>query len=293
MTGNKQGFQIAHPSSMIIISSSTFAVSSFTWEENSRTRFVASSNARKDVNRIVSFIRVNPLHHWQFRRNCVHSSASSAEEQHLYKSAVRWLSQGETSRRVLLLRKEIVEHYSLKNKDFLAVSSGSGGFSDPCQVCEGKKQQVFLRKKYVQDFRKKCRLLRSHLQQRKFFYFMQLTAPIESKEVHVDEIPIALFWRFRWAVAGIRQPFPRLWDNLRNNDTRCFTISGGDRELNHSTFKWNQWSWRIISSLWRSLKRRRKSSGHVETSNWMSKAIKIGQKCSRSFRKHFRVRSSV
>ena len=69
----------------------------------------------KDVNRIILFIRANALHHRQFIQ-ILHTNDSSAEDI-LYHTSVRWLSQGETSRRVLLLRKEILEFYATKNKD--------------------------------------------------------------------------------------------------------------------------------------------------------------------------------
>ena len=71
----------------------------------------------KDVNRIILFIRANALHHRRFREILCPSETSA--EDILYHSAVRWLSIGETSRRVLQLRKEIVEYYSTKNKECL------------------------------------------------------------------------------------------------------------------------------------------------------------------------------
>ena len=45
----------------------------------------------------------------------------------------------------------------------------------------------------VQNFRDKCRLLKSHLHQRNFFHFPQVKALIDSKEIQVDDIPIILF----------------------------------------------------------------------------------------------------
>ncbi|KAG8232765.1 hypothetical protein J437_LFUL012904 [Ladona fulva] len=72
-------------------------------------------NILKDVNRVISFIQANALNHRQFLE-LLHTSESFAEVI-LYHTDVRWLPQGETSHRVLLLRKEIVEFYSMKNKD--------------------------------------------------------------------------------------------------------------------------------------------------------------------------------
>ena len=76
---------------------------------------VALNTILKDVNRIILFIRANASHHRQFRE-ILCSSETSAEDI-LYHSAVCWLSMGETSRRVLQLRKEIVEYYSTNNKE--------------------------------------------------------------------------------------------------------------------------------------------------------------------------------
>ena len=67
------------------------------------------------MNRIILFIRANALHYRQFREILCLSETSA--EDILYRSAVRWLSIGETSRRVLQLRKEIVEYFSAKNKE--------------------------------------------------------------------------------------------------------------------------------------------------------------------------------
>ena len=36
-------------------------------------------------------------------------------------------------------------------------------------------------------------LLKSHLHQRNFFHFLQIKALIDSKEIHLDDIPIILF----------------------------------------------------------------------------------------------------
>ena len=67
--------------------------------------FHAGAKELKEVNRIILYIRSNALHHWQFRE-LLQLSKTSAEDI-LYHSTVRWLSQGETSRRVLQLHKEI------------------------------------------------------------------------------------------------------------------------------------------------------------------------------------------
>ena len=69
----------------------------------------------KAVNCIVLFMRANALHHRQFRK--ILCSSETSTEDILYHSAVRWLSIGETSRRVLQLQKKIVEYYSTKNKE--------------------------------------------------------------------------------------------------------------------------------------------------------------------------------
>ena len=45
----------------------------------------------------------------------------------------------------------------------------------------------------IQNFRDKCRLLKSHLHQRNFFPFPQMKALIDSIEIQVDDIPIILF----------------------------------------------------------------------------------------------------
>ena len=76
---------------------------------------VALNTILKDVNRITLFIRANALHHRQFRE--VLCSSETSAEDILYHFAVRWLSIGETSRRILQLRKEIPEYYSTKNKE--------------------------------------------------------------------------------------------------------------------------------------------------------------------------------
>ena len=131
------------------------------------------------------------------------SSETSAEDI-LYHSAVCWLSIGETSRRVLQLRKEIVEYYSTKNKEcplldkyflmslgFLVDFLTQVNFLN--QSLQGKATTVCLVYKKVQDFRNKCRLLKSHVHQRNFFHFPLVKALIDSKEIQVDDISIILF----------------------------------------------------------------------------------------------------
>ena len=111
---------------------------------------------------------------------------------------------GETSHRVLQLRKEIVEYYSTKNKecplldkDFLMSLGFLVDFFTQVyflnQSRQGKATTVCLLYKKVQDFCDKCRLLKSHLHQRNFFHFPQMKALIDSKEIQVDDIPIILF----------------------------------------------------------------------------------------------------
>ena len=76
---------------------------------------IALNDTLKDVNRIILYIRANALHHRRFRE-ILQVSETSAEDI-LHHTAVRWLSQVETSRRALHLRKEITDYYSTKNKD--------------------------------------------------------------------------------------------------------------------------------------------------------------------------------
>ena len=178
------------------------------------------------MNRIVLSIRTNALHHRQFRE-ILCSSETSAEDI-LYHSAVRWLSMGETSRRVLQLRKETVEYCSTKNKecplldkDFLTSLGFLVDFSTQVnflnQSLPGKTTTVCLVYKKVQDFREKCRLLKSHLRQRNFFHFPQMKALIDSKEIQVYVIPIILFSS---VFDGVLQEFSnRFQDFERISDT--------------------------------------------------------------------------
>ena len=139
-----------------------------------------------------------------FREILCSSEISAKDIPVLYHFAVRWLPIGETSRRVLQLRKEIVEHYSTKNKecpwldkDFLMSLGFLVDFFSQVnflnQSLQGKATTVCLVYKKVQDFRDKCRLFKSHLHQRNFFHFLQMKALIDSKEIQVDDIPIILF----------------------------------------------------------------------------------------------------
>ena len=142
------------------------------------------------------------LHHQQFREIlCL--SETSAEDK-VNHSAVCWLSIRETSRRVLQLRKDIVEYYSTKSKacslldkDFLMSLGFLVDFLTQVnflnQSLQGKATTVCIVYKKVQDFLDKCRLLKSHLHQLNFFHFPQMKALIDSKEIQVDDIPIILF----------------------------------------------------------------------------------------------------
>ena len=129
---------------------------------------VALNTILKDVNRIILFICANALHHRQFRE-ILYSSETSAENI-LYHSAVRWLSIGETSRRVLQMRKVVIEYYSTENKecplldkDFFMLLGFLVDFLTQVnflnQSLQEKATAVCLVYKKVQDFRDKCRLL--------------------------------------------------------------------------------------------------------------------------------------
>ena len=106
--------------------------------------------------------------------------------------------------RVLQLRKEIVEYYSTKNKEYPLLDKDflmSLGFLVDFltqvnflnQSLQEKTPTVCLVYKKVQDFRDKCRLLQRHLHQRNFFHFPQMKALIDSKEIQEDDILIILF----------------------------------------------------------------------------------------------------
>ena len=166
---------------------------------------VALNTTLKEVNCIILYIRSNALHHRQFRE-LLQLSETSAEVI-LYHIAVRWLSQGETSRRVLQLRKEIVEYYSTKNKDCPLLNNGfviSLAFlvdflthiNNLNKSPQGKGTTVCFMHKKVLNFKDKCCLLKNHLQQHNFFHFPQLTALIVSNEIQVDKVPFGLFGMF-------------------------------------------------------------------------------------------------
>ena len=128
----------------------------------------------------------------------------TSAEDILYHTAVRWLSQGETSRRVLHLCKEITDYYSTKNKDcplqnssFLTSLAFLVDFlfhvNNLNQSLQGKATTVCSMYKKVLFFRDKCRLLKNHLQKHKFFHFSQLTSLVDSNEIQVDNIPVTVF----------------------------------------------------------------------------------------------------
>ena len=141
---------------------------------------VALNTILKDVNCIILFIRANALHHREFRE--ILCSSETCAEDILYHSAVCRLSIGETSRRVLQLRKETGECYSTKNKkcplldkEFLMSLGFLVDFltqvNFPNQSLQEKATTVSLVYKKVQDFRDKCYLLKSHLHERNCFHF--------------------------------------------------------------------------------------------------------------------------
>ena len=71
------------------------------------------------------------------------------------------------------------------------------------QSLQGKATTVCFVYKKVQDFRDKCRLLKSHLHQRNFFHFPQMKVLIDSKEIQVNDIPVILVQAFLMGFAGI------------------------------------------------------------------------------------------
>ena len=75
---------------------------------------VTLNSILKDVNCIIQLICSNALHPQQFRE-ILYLLKSSAEDT-IYHPTVCWFSQGEISPRGLLLRKEIVEFYSIKTR---------------------------------------------------------------------------------------------------------------------------------------------------------------------------------
>ena len=87
------------------------------------------------------------------------------------------------------------------------------------QSLQEKAPTVCLVYKKVQDFRDKCRLLKSHLHQRNFFHFLQMKILIDSKKIQVDDISIILFSSFFDAVlqefSNRFQNFERISDTTR------------------------------------------------------------------------------
>ena len=163
---------------------------------------IALNDTLKEVNRIILYIRANALHHRQFRE-ILQLSETSADDI-LYHTAVRWLSQRETSCRVLHLRKEITDYYSTKNKNcplknssFLRSLAFLVDFlshvNNINHSLQGKATTVCSMYKKVLAFHDKCRLLKNHLQQHNFFHFPQLTSLVDSNEIQVDNIPITVF----------------------------------------------------------------------------------------------------
>ena len=200
---------------------------------------VALNTTLKDVNCIILFIRSNALHHRQCRE--ILCSSETSAKNILYHSAVGWLSVGETSRRVLQLRKEIVEYYSTKNKecplldkDFLMSLGFLVDFLTQVnflnQSLQGKATTVCLVYKKVQDFRDKSRLLKNHLHQRNFFHFPQMKALTDSKEIQVDDIPIILFPsvfdRVLQEFSNRFQDFEKISNTAR---LECLSTSGRNR----------------------------------------------------------------
>ena len=132
------------------------------------------------MNHIILYIPSNALHHRQFRE--LFQLNETFAEDILYHTAVRWLSQGEASRRVLQLRKEIMKYYSTKNEDcpllntdFVITLAFLVDFlthvNNLNKSLQGKGTRVCFMHKKVLDFKDKCRLLKNHLQQHNFFHF--------------------------------------------------------------------------------------------------------------------------
>ena len=192
MTGNQQGFvtRFSDYVSNKYDNKELINLHCIIYQEVLCAKSVALNTILKDVNCIIWFIRAKALRHRQFRE-ILCSSETSAEDI-LYHSAVRCLSIGETSRRVLQLQKEIVEYYSTKNQE---CPCSTKTFSCRLvfwwnfltqvnflnQSLQGKATTVCLVNKKVQDFCDKCRLLKSHLHQPNFFHFPQMKALIDSK----------------------------------------------------------------------------------------------------------------
>ena len=154
------------------------------------------------MTRIILYIRANALYHRQFRE--VLRLIETSGEDILYHTAVRWLSQGETSRHILHLREAITDYYCTKNKDcplqnssFLTSLAFLVDFlshvNNLNQSLQGKATTVCSMYKKVLAFRDKCRLLKNHVQKHNFFHFPQLTSLVDSHEIQVDNIPVTVF----------------------------------------------------------------------------------------------------
>ena len=155
----------------------------------------------KCVNGVILFIRSRALNHRQFRE-LLELSDNSCEDV-LYHTAVRWLSQGETSRRVLQLRKEIIEFYSAKQKscplnngDFLTslalLVDILSHVNTLNRSLQGKEMTVCILYEKVRDFKDKFRLLKHQIQQKNYFHFHYLTELLTNKEIQEDQIPTSL-----------------------------------------------------------------------------------------------------
>ena len=204
MTGNLQGFVVRFLEyvSKAYDNKQLTNLHCIIHQEALSVQSVALNATLKELNRIILCIGSNALHHRQFRE-LLQLSETSAEDI-LYHTAVQWLSQGETSRRVLQLRKEMVEYYSTKNKDcpllendFLISLAFPVDFlthvDNLNKSLQGKETAVCFMHKKVLDFKDKCRLLKNHFQRHNFFHFPQLMALIVSNEIQDDKVPIALF----------------------------------------------------------------------------------------------------
>ena len=83
------------------------------------------------------------------------------------------------------------------------------------QSQQAKATTVCLVYKKGQDFRDKCRLLKSHLHQRNFFHFPQMETLIDSKEIEVNGIPIILFSSVLPEFSNRFQDFEKISDTTR------------------------------------------------------------------------------
>ena len=168
------------------------------------SKSVDLDNILKDVNRIILFIRANVLHPRQvIQIKFIYTNDSPAEDI-LHHTSVRWLSQGETSRRVLLHTKRNTGILCHEKQGLPTAEPGLLNISIAFLVdlliyincfnesLQGKGTTVCLMHRRVQDFCDKCRLLQSHIQQLNLYHFPQLTALIESHEIK-DEIPATSF----------------------------------------------------------------------------------------------------